>query len=62
MLNVKKSNQSIKLKNKLSHYVFIPSIVGISSLGVGLSGDAGLYHLNHQEWLRSYKITFGLRK
>ena len=60
LLNVKKQNQSIKLNNKLSHYVFIPSIVGISSLGVGLSGDAGLYHLNHQEWLRSNKITFGL--
>ncbi len=60
LLNVKKQNQSIKLNNKLIHYVFIPSIVGISSLGVGLSGDAGLYHLNHQEWLRSNKITFGL--
>ena len=60
LLNIKKSNQSIKLKNKLSHFIFIPSIVGISSLGVGISGDAGLYHLNHQEWLRSYKITFGL--
>ena len=60
LLNVKKQNQSIKLNNKLSHYFFIPSIVGISSLGVGLSGDAGLYHLNHQEWLRSNKITFGL--
>ena len=60
LLNIKKSNQSIKLKNKLSHFIFIPSIVGISSLGVGISGDAGLYHLTHQEWLRSYKITFGL--
>tara|TARA_X000000368_G_C23051656_1_gene721712 strand:+ start:360 stop:1985 length:1626 start_codon:yes stop_codon:yes gene_type:complete len=59
-LNLIKSDKTINIKNKLIQLIIIPGILAISSLGVGLAGDAGLYHLNHQEWLRSSKVVFGL--
>jgi hypothetical protein len=32
----------------------------LSSYGIGLSYDAGLYHLNYQSWLQSSKVVLGL--
>jgi len=34
--------------------------IPISTYNLGFSYDAGLYHLNFQNWLRSEKIVFGL--
>ena len=59
-LNLIKSDKAINIKNKIIQLFVIPGILAISSLGVGLAGDAGLYHLNHQEWLRTSKVVFGL--
>ena len=59
-LNLIKSEKTINIKNKITQLIIIPGILAISSLGVGLAGDAGLYHLNHQEWLRTSKVVFGL--
>ena len=59
-LNLTKSGKTIKINNKFVQLIMIPGILAISSIGVGLAGDAGLYHLNHQEWLRSSKVVFGL--
>ena len=50
-------NFSIK---KLTTFVFTPLIFGISSSDINLHYDAGLYHLNHQKWLQTEKIVFGL--
>lgn len=41
-------------------YFLTPFILGISSLNTNLAYDAGLYHLNHQNWIKSSKIVFGL--
>jgi len=51
----------INLKN-LNPYiqVFIPICLSISSYGMWLHYDAGLYHLNHQLWINESKIIFGL--
>ena len=59
-LNLIKSDKTINIKDKVVQLIVIPGILAISSLGVGLAGDAGLYHLNHQEWLRTSKVVFGL--
>lgn len=53
------NKQSFNLNN-LILYIATPVILGISSLNTNLAYDAGLYHLNHQNWLRSSKIVFGL--
>ena len=38
----------------------IPFIISISSYGINIAQDAGLYHLNVQSWIREEKIHFGL--
>ena len=38
----------------------IPFILSISSYGINIAQDAGLYHLNVQSWIREEKIHFGL--
>lgn len=53
----------IKFKNiKLQNFLYTVPIfyLPISSYNIGLSYDAGLYHLNFQNWISSYKIVFGL--
>ena len=49
----------ITFKNIIS-FLATPFIIGISSLNNNLAYDAGLYHLNHQNWIRNYKIVLGL--
>ena len=49
----------ITLKNIVS-FLATPLILGISSSNINLAYDAGLYHLNHQNWIRNYKIVLGL--
>ena len=51
----------INLKNLNSYIqVTIPICLSISSYGMWLHYDAGLYHLNHQHWINESKIVFGL--
>jgi len=50
--------KEIKLQNFL--YTLPIFYLPISSYGIGLSYDAGLYHLNFQKWISSNKIVFGL--
>ena len=52
-------NNLFNLKNFIS-IIFIPSILGISSYGVWLGWDTGLYHIPHQLILRENPIIFGL--
>ena len=58
-LNLNKLKIFLNLKN-LSLYIGTPLVLGISSANINLAYDAGLYHLNHQNWLRNEKIVFGL--
>ena len=51
------------LKIKIDHiliYLITPFIIGITSLNTNISYDGGLYHLNHQKWIQTEKIIFGL--
>ena len=53
----------IKLKvslYKFIQFVLLPSILGLSSLTVGLSYDAGSYQLSNQLWIREENIPIGL--
>ena len=56
---IRKFNFNLSLEN-LSLYLLTPLILGISSSNINLAYDAGLYHLNHQHWIRNEKIIFGL--
>tara|TARA_Y100000389_G_scaffold185125_1_gene204220 strand:+ start:9 stop:1649 length:1641 start_codon:yes stop_codon:yes gene_type:complete len=49
----------ITFKNIIS-FLATPLIIGISSSNINLAYDAGLYHLNHQNWIRNFKIVLGL--
>lgn len=49
----------ITFKNIIS-FIATPLIIGISSSNINLAYDAGLYHLNHQNWIRNFKIVLGL--
>ena len=46
-------------------YIYLVSfinstILSISSYDINFQYDAGYYHLNYQNWLREYKLIFGL--
>jgi hypothetical protein len=43
----------------LTNFLF-PAVLGVSIYGIGFHYDAGLYHLNHQNWLRESNIILGL--
>ena len=47
-------------KESIIYFVAIPLILSISSYGINLAQDAGLYHLNTQGWIREEKINLGL--
>lgn len=54
-------NRKLILDKKIIIYNFlIPLIMSISSNGANLHYDASLYHLQFQNWLRSYKIVGNL--
>ena len=40
--------------------IIFPLIISVSSFGQGFHYDAGLYHLNHQQWLTESNIVIGL--
>ena len=50
---------NISLRNILS-FLVTPILIGLSSFDINFSYDAGLYHLNHQNWIRNSKIIIGL--
>ena len=59
----------LNLKNKLNinlditnaiNFVALPSILSFSSVTIGFAYDAGLYHLNTQQWIRESNVVFGL--
>ena len=53
---------NIKKLDKKSTIYFIvnPFLLGISSYGISIAQDAGLYHLNAQSWIINEKVNFGL--
>jgi hypothetical protein len=59
LLNLKKINIPFN-KELIIYQIFIPFTVSISAYGIGFAEDAGLYHLNTQNWIREEKIHFGL--
>ena len=58
-MNFLKTNLSLD-KSSILYFGFIPFILSISSYGINLAQDAGLYHLNTQGWIREERIHFGL--
>ena len=40
-------------------YIFIPSVLLVSSSDINFHYDAAYYHLNHQNWLRSSNLIIG---
>ena len=38
----------------------VPFVLSISSYGINIAQDAGLYHLNAQSWIRDEQIHLGL--
>ena len=41
-------------------FIIVPSILSLSSLQIGFARDAGGYHLNYQNWIRTEQMTYGL--
>ena len=59
-LNLKRlSSLNLKIENLVS-YLITPIIIGVSVANINLAYDAGLYHLNHQYWIKNFKIVLGL--
>lgn len=58
-MNFLKMNLSLD-KNSILYFGVIPFILSISSYGINIAQDAGLYHLNTQGWIREERIHFGL--
>lgn len=54
-----KFNKVFTINLALLHLI-IPSILLFSTYDMSLHYDAGYYHLNHQNWLRSSNIVIGL--
>ena len=42
------------------NYFLIPTILSVSTINIGIHGDAHLYQFNYQNWIRSEKIALGL--
>jgi len=59
-LNLKYKPTNIFNLKSFHYFALIPFILSISSYSINLAHDAGLYHLNTQNWIRSEKIVFGL--
>lgn len=55
----KESQFKIKFQEKFLLFVTLP-LLSVSNYNTGLSYDAGLYHLNYQNWLQEEKIVLGL--
>ena len=56
-----KSSTKLKISfYKIIQFILLPSILGLSSLTVGLSYDAGSYQLSNQLWIRDTNIPIGL--
>ena len=59
LIKIQQIKLNLSIKN-IATFFFTPLILGISSANINLAYDAGLYHLNHQKWLQTEKIVFGL--
>jgi len=53
------SSLNLKIENLVS-YLITPIIIGVSVANINIAYDAGLYHLNHQYWIKNFKIVLGL--
>lgn len=53
---------NFKIANKqfILYYLFIPSILIISTFDIAFNYDAGYYHLLHQNWLRNSNLIIGM--
>lgn len=60
LFNFKKLETPSYSVNNLIKYLFLPGILGLSTLSIGLAYDAGLYHLNSQLWIRESNVPIGL--
>lgn len=47
-------------KLHLSMNLIVPAVIGISSYGIGIHYDSGLYSIPNQAWIRESSIVFGL--
>jgi len=55
----KLTSLNLKIENLVS-YLITPIIIGVSVANINIAYDAGLYHLNHQYWIKNFKIVLGL--
>lgn len=46
--------------HKFIYFVFIPSVLLISSSDINFHYDSAYYHLNHQNWLRESNLIIGM--
>jgi hypothetical protein len=58
-IEFKKLKLILSIKNLIT-FLLTPLVIGVSISDINLAYDAGLYHLNHQKWIQSEKIVFGL--
>jgi hypothetical protein len=60
LFNIFEKNNRLLTKDFLLTNLIFPLIISISSIGTGFHYDAGLYHLNHQYFLKESNIIIGL--
>ena len=60
IFNFKKRIYFKAKKDIIVQNILLPGILGFSSHDIGFHYDAGLYHLNNQNWIVNEKIIFGL--
>ncbi len=58
-IDFKNFKKSININN-FTYFVFIPSVLLISSSDINFHYDAAYYHLNNQNWLRESNMVIGM--
>ena len=61
MFNFKDKTKDLDIKQLLVTNLVVPVVLGVSSYSVGFHYDAGLYHLNIQNWIINEKIVLGVQ-
>ena len=60
LFDIIKNKFELNINLKPIYFIFTPAVLGISSYGVWLGWDTGLYHIPHQYLIRENTIIFGL--
>lgn len=60
LFNLKNLKSTFKNEYKYFYFILFPALLSISSYSIKFAGDAGLYHLNTQAWIKQEKIHLSL--